>query len=539
MSLLSQPRLTTKLILANSIPLLVMGAIMTALFFVAQSVQRDVHHSKQESAVYARLAQRLQFDTVQVQQFLQDISATRGTGGFDDGFQKAAVSAAAFRKGITEFRTMCAGENDHEQVRSSDEILQIFEQYYDAGTILAKAYVEGGPEKGNQHMHAFDAVATNLIHRLESLVESQTTELNDSLERIEARTRNLSRGAAVAGVGVSVVCALVILGLVRSIVRPIESVVQALAVGADETSTAAEQVASASQTLAEGASEQAASLEETRASLEQMAALTRRNSEASEQVKEFGSKARAAGDHAAHDMQAMSAAMDEIQTSSAEIAKIIQTIDEIAFQTNILALNAAVEAARAGEAGAGFAVVAEEVRGLAHRCATAAKETETKIESSSHKSARGVELSGKVAQSLQEIVTQSRHVDDLATEVAQGSRELSSGIDQVSQAVTQMDEVTQSNAASAEESAGASEELNAQADALKDAVRTLKRLVDGGAIRSATSGTQPLSFPTPVAPLRSAPIKPTRHALATATPTRGNPIRSPRSSPTSPVPARS
>ena len=172
--------------------------------------------------------------------------------------------------------------------------------------------------------------------------------------------------------------------------------------------------------------------------------------------------------------------MDAIKTSSDDIAKIIKTIDEIAFQTNLLALNAAVEAARAGESGAGFAVVADEVRSLAQRAAAAAKETATKIEDSVQKSAHGVAISGKVAQSLQEIVGKARQVDELAGEVASASKEQTQGITQINTAVSQMDKVTQSNAANAEESAAAAEELNAQAESMKDAVNELLRLVDGG-----------------------------------------------------------
>jgi ABC-type transporter Mla subunit MlaD len=175
-------------------------------------------------------------------------------------------------------------------------------------------------------------------------------------------------------------------------------------------------------------------------------------------------------------MQAMSAAMDAIKTSSSDIAKIIKTIDEIAFQTNILALNAAVEAARAGEAGMGFAVVADEVRNLAQRSAQAAKETAAKIEGAIARTEQGVQISAKVAQALEEIVTKVRQVNQLVTEVSAASKEQTQGIDQVNTAVSQMDRVTQSNAASAEEAASASEELNAQALSLKDAVSQLLAL---------------------------------------------------------------
>jgi methyl-accepting chemotaxis protein len=210
-----------------------------------------------------------------------------------------------------------------------------------------------------------------------------------------------------------------------------------------------------------------------------MSSMTKRNADSANKVKHLGSQARQAGDVAMGDMQSMGSAMDDIKASSDDIAKIIKTIDEIAFQTNILALNAAVEAARAGEAGAGFAVVADEVRNLAQRCAQAAKETAMKIEDSVQKSTNGVQISAKVAKSLEEIVSKARQVDELAGEVASASQEQSQGIEQVNTAVSQMDKVTQSNAANAEESASAAEELNAQAENLKESVHNLLALVDG------------------------------------------------------------
>ena len=190
--------------------------------------------------------------------------------------------------------------------------------------------------------------------------------------------------------------------------------------------------------------------------------------------------------------------MSTIKTSGDDIAKIIKTIDEIAFQTNILALNAAVEAARAGEAGLGFAVVADEVRSLAQRSAHAARDTSAKIAGAIASTSQGVEISAKVAQTLSDILTRARQVDELAAEVAGASHEQSQGIDQVTQAVGQMDQVTQTNAANAEESAAAVEELNAQAAALKHSVTELLALVDGARVsKSASPGFRVSAQSTP------------------------------------------
>jgi methyl-accepting chemotaxis protein len=219
--------------------------------------------------------------------------------------------------------------------------------------------------------------------------------------------------------------------------------------------------------------------------------MTKRNAENAQKANDLAQQARAAADKGAGDMQAMSAAMEAIKVSSNDIAKIIKTIDEIAFQTNILALNAAVEAARAGEAGMGFAVVADEVRNLAQRSAQAAKETAAKIEGAIDKGAQGVEISNKVARQLSEIVIKARQVDELVAEVAGASREQTQGITQINAAVGQMDQVTQSNAASAEESAAAAEELNAQAVTMKESVAELMQLVEGVRQTSVTKTTAP------------------------------------------------
>jgi methyl-accepting chemotaxis protein len=279
-------------------------------------------------------------------------------------------------------------------------------------------------------------------------------------------------------------------------------VTDALSLGAEQTSSAAAQVSMASQSLAEGASEQAASLEETSSSLEEMSSMTQRNSEHARKANDLAKQARVAADKGVGDMQAMSAAMEALKVSSDDIAKIIKTIDEIAFQTNILALNAAVEAARAGEAGMGFAVVADEVRSLAQRSAQAARETATKIEGAIAKTGQGVEINRKVAAALNEIVVKARQVDELVAEVAGATTEQTQGITQINTAVGQMDKVTQSNAANAEESAAAAEQLNAQAETMRYSVAELLQLVGGH--RSGSDAPEPRRADSP-SPARPAP----------------------------------
>ena len=297
-----------------------------------------------------------------------------------------------------------------------------------------------------------------------------------------------------------------IIGGLNRVLRALSATIQQ---GSDQVSAAAGQVSATSQSLAEGASEQAASLEETSSSLEEMASMAQRNAENVQQAKELSSQTRIAADTGTSDMQEMKLAMDAIKVSSDDVAKIIKTIDEIAFQTNILALNAAVEAARAGEAGAGFAVVADEVRNLAQRSALSAKETATKIEESIAKSIHGVQISEKVATSLNAIAEKTRKVDSLVAEIATASNEQNQGVGQVNLAVGQMDKVTQSNASNAEESAAAAEELNAQSLTLKDAVTELTALV-GSSGSSHSDAQNPVPTVNHRPPVISRPSSPVR-----------------------------
>ncbi len=265
--------------------------------------------------------------------------------------------------------------------------------------------------------------------------------------------------------------------IIRGVNRVLAATAETLSGSAQLVASAAGQVSASSQSLAEGSSEQAASLEEIGSSIEELTSMTKLNAGHADSGKQASHDARSAAESGAEHMARMQEAMDAIARSSGEISKIIKTIDEIAFQTNILALNAAVEAARAGEAGAGFAVVAEEVRNLAQRSAVAAKETATKIEDSTRKSAQGAEISAIVAKELATIVEKAREVDRLVNEVASASREQSEGLVQINGAISQLDKVTQGNAAGAEETASAAEQLNAQSTELLQASAGLAALV--------------------------------------------------------------
>jgi methyl-accepting chemotaxis protein len=339
---------------------------------------------------------------------------------------------------------------------------------------------------------------------------------NTSMASLTTASWTMIIGLA-AGVVLGVTLALVI---TRSITKPINRAIGDLMEGSQQVTVAAGQVSGASQSLAEGASEQAAAIEETSSSIEEMSSMTKQNASNAGEAKNLAAVARTGADKGTEAMARMGKAIEDIKKSADQTAKIIKTIDEIAFQTNLLALNAAVEAARAGDAGKGFAVVAEEVRNLAQRSAEAAKNTASMIEESVKNAEHGVAISQEVAKALDEIAQGSRKVNDLVGEIAAASTEQAQGIDQVNTAVTQMDKVTQSNAANAEESAAAAEELSAQAEQLNTVVRQLQAMV-GGNQGAATETKKPAVH---AAAHASAPAAHTTAAKAETakTPAKGN-----------------
>jgi methyl-accepting chemotaxis protein/methyl-accepting chemotaxis protein-1 (serine sensor receptor) len=312
---------------------------------------------------------------------------------------------------------------------------------------------------------------------------------------------------------------------VRSLTRLLRQAVTELMEGAGQVASASAQVASSSQALAQGSSEQAASLEETAASGEQITSMTQKNAENSSTAAALMSDVDKRVIEGNQTLEQMVESMHEITGSSDKISKIIKVIDEIAF-------HAAVEAARAGEAGMGFAVVADEVRSLAQRSAQAAKDTSALIEESIAKSNEGGARLQRVAEVIRAITESTVKVKTLVDEVNLGSQEQARGIQQISKAIAQMDQVTQGTAASAEQGASASEQLSAQAEAMQHAIRKLSGIVNSDVSITQTTAPKPKRTPAPAKTATShagsglralksaashpAPFKPVSHPLVAA-----------------------
>jgi methyl-accepting chemotaxis protein len=369
--------------------------------------------------------------------------------------------------------------------KSYDNAIKVFSATKGQDFAAADAVVKGIDRAPTDSIDA-------IVARLQVVVEG---ERNAELAAVKSQTTTAAATVIAAFI--------VIIGLVAFMIRSTRLEMVELATHltetAEGTTSAAGQVSTTAQSLSQSATEQAAALEESSASMEEMASMTRKNAENTRSAAALMGDVdgRVKESHAALD--GMVGSMKSIQDSSQQVAKIIKTIDEIAFQTNILALNAAVEAARAGEAGMGFAVVADEVRNLAQRSAKAAKDTAELIEASIAKIDGGSQNVSHVSRSISAITDSVSQVKGLVEEVSVASRQQTQGIEQVSQAIAQMERVTQTTAATAEESAAASEELTAQADSAMGVVSRLTALV--GVTRSTEASRTRRRTPRAAAPV--------------------------------------
>jgi methyl-accepting chemotaxis protein len=449
------------------------------------------------------------------------LAALRASGQKDaKAYQQVVVDtrehAGRFRKHLAEnIERQLSGEVTA-ACRAVSEPLEAYIRGAEA--IVTSAFA--APEEAEKQFEPFSKLFADLEVKMEALSDRIEAAGNSIAVETQDEVSAFSR-TLIVGTGFSlIVLAILSLFLARSIPRPFASVITNLAHVSRLNSDSATLISAASQSVAEGASDQAASLQETSASLEEMTSMIKKSASDAQTTKDLARQTRSAADAGAVEMQEMRSAMDAVKVSSDNIAKIIKTIDEIAFQTNILALNAAVEAARAGEAGMGFAVVADEVRNLAQCSALAARETADKIQDSIVKSEHGVASSARVAERLQEIVTKARQVDELIGGIATAVTEQSQGIEQVNNAVMQIDKVTQSNAASAEESASASTELQKQAALVRGAVSELEQLV---------GGLQRVESPAKVTAFQQATPAPTRTPVSA--PARANSSPAPRAKP--------
>ncbi|MEN8258284.1 MAG: methyl-accepting chemotaxis protein [Thermodesulfobacteriota bacterium] len=344
-----------------------------------------------------------------------------------------------------------------------------------------------------EHMELVDTLSEESDLLLDEVEELAAKGMNSAMEvadSTQSSTNLMIILVTVVGTALALAFGVV---LSRHIANPLNMLAGSLRDSSREVTSASGESAATSETLAAGASQQAAALEQISASLEEVTAMLRQDNEQVNEADKLMQETNNVISVSESTMKELGLSMEKIAKASAETQQIIRTIDEIAFQTNLLALNAAVEAARAGEAGAGFAVVAEEVRNLAMRAEEAAKSTSVLIAGNVKEIDEGVNLASETSKSFGTAAESSMKIKGLIGELAVSSSEQATTIDQIRQAVVDVDSVVQQNAAGSEEVASSSEELSAQADQLNEQALSLTDLVNGsGNGRGSKEESQPM-----------------------------------------------
>jgi len=391
-----------------------------------------------------------------MQQLMDLTRAGQKDEAVDLMFAKVRPAQLAYMKALEEFKNL--------QVDLTTQAARAGEEDYDQARLLMFGLAAA--------MLLFGALVGWYITRSitrpinEAVKVAQTVAVGDLTSKIEVTSRDETGQ---------------LLAALRAMNDSLVGIVSSVRQNSDNIATGSAQIATGSADLSQRTEEQASNLQQTAASMEQLTATVRQNSDTARQANQLATSASEAAAKGGVVVGQVVSTMDAITASSKKISDIISVIDGIAFQTNILALNAAVEAARAGEQGRGFAVVASEVRSLAQRSASAAKEIKTLIGESVDRVETGSKLVGEAGQSMQDIVSQVKRVNDLIAEISSASVEQTQGISQVGDAVNQLDQVTQQNAALVEESAAAADSLKQQAANLAKVVSVFKLAGDMGA----------------------------------------------------------
>ena len=456
----------------------VTGAALYAVIQLAGMVQFLVVHSDR-----LELAQQMELRVGDMRVAQSGFLLAGTAEGMQAQEAQLDLAESRLREAVRQYRGLARTEAGRKDVDEMGALLdqwrplsnEMRTQHRAKKTAEAVAMVDTSLQKITAQIQARaqGIVARNQTVRLEQKAAALDLAASSRLTVVSVSLASLIAAAALAYL------------ILRSATAGIARVVSELRMGAEQTLYASMQVATSSQAMAEGASQQAASLEQTSSTLDEISSMTRQNAEHAIQMEKLIDSARDSVGKGSEAMDRMVERINAIKEASDKTAKIIRTIDEIAFQTNLLALNAAVEAARAGEAGRGFAVVAEEVRNLALRSAQAAKDTSALIEESQQRAVQGVGATTETQGLLNDIRSSVEETSGVVRMVSSASKEQSRGVDQIAQAVAQMDRLTQSNAASAEQNAAASEELSSQSSTQSAVVRTLTDLVLGSGYREA------------------------------------------------------
>jgi methyl-accepting chemotaxis protein len=495
---------------------------------LSHEVVTEVHLVKNESVVFAGIANKMKLDIVQVQQFFSDVSATQAQDGLSDGFEEAEKCRQSFLKGVDSFRGMFTAEKNQTELAKINQLEQSFNVYYQTGRKMAQAYVDGGPAKGNKMMPEFDKVSKALTESVDPLVAQQNQEVDSALQSIVADTGSLRTNLVVTGLIITCAAFLLAWLLSGGIIKPIKKVaaglkdiaggegdltirlevtsrdevgdlakwfnvfidrlqriVKEITAGVETLSLSSTDLSSISQLMSEAAqnasdkshlvatsSEEmstnmnnvAAASEQASSNVNIVATATEEMSATINEIAQNSEKARSVTREAVSQAQNTSVKVNELGSAAQDISKVTEVITEISEQTNLLALNATIEAARAGEAGKGFAVVANEIKELAKQTAEATQEIRQKIDGVQSSTGDTVGQIKRICEVIDEV---NNIVSTIATAVEEQSVATREIANNVSQAAQGIQEVNVNVAQSSSVAGGISKEIvgvNASAD---------------------------------------------------------------------------
>lgn len=508
--------IAVKILLSSSITLLLV--VFTALwtYHLSNEVRSLVAIAEVDGVMLTQTAQQMDKDVIQIQQWLTDISATRGRDGLDDGFEQAERKYQSLLFGLSIFEQQYSKNNDELRLADISNIRQLAEDYYVVGKQMAEAYVKYGPHEGNKSMARFDAQAEKLSASLTPFVEHHYGLMVSELKDVSAAVTFLMQGELIVFliIGFSVVLTtFILLKKIIAHMRKSQMVIEKLSRGEltgeleiekgnDEMGRmmgalgdlykhlqvvvgevnkssglimhTSDEISEGNSSLSEMMTRQASTLNETTESMDLIAESVKTNADNAQKASELANRATEVAREGAFAITNTIGGMGQVDASSKKISEITSVIDSIAFQTNLLALNASVEAARAGEGGKGFAVVANEVRNLAQRSANSAKEIKGLIEESVERVdafSKQVDASGEA---LAEIVGAVREVSEVVDKMAQANQEQSASVYQVNKAIGEMNNMTERNNNVAMDAANYSGRLKEQADHLRNLMRFFK-----------------------------------------------------------------
>jgi methyl-accepting chemotaxis protein len=462
--------------------------------FVTRQVKKSTLLVKEESIVFAGIAQEMKVNVVQVQQWLSDISATRGQDGLNDGLDEAEKSKQAFVDNLNKFRQMYTRENDSASLAKVEKLELAMENYHAVGVQMANAYIAGGASAGNKLMESFDNAASEMGENINPFLEDQLTELNREMEITLSAVNKVIRSIIIGAVVMMIIIVVSTFLITRSICKPLNrvsimlkdiavgesdltkrltveskdelgelavsfnrfieklqnmfkqvasgintlssattelsAISEQLSSGTEQVSTESEGVAAAAEEMSVNMASVSAATEEVTTNMTLVASATEQMTSTINEVAENTNRASTVTQNAVTIAGSASQRMKELGHAAQEIGKVTEAIAEISEQTNLLALNATIEAARAGEAGKGFAVVANEIKELAKQTASATLEIKQKIE--------GVQ--GSTASSVSEIEQITKVIDDInetVTAITMTVKEQAAATTEISTNVTQ------------------------------------------------------------------------------------------------------